>query len=82
MTADGSASKKRRGSRMEQVMQELIVERGLSYVDAIAECERRAESAAAPYLNAAFLLREEMVRLRPAVKRPAGAVSGEARYPA
>lgn len=44
-----------------EVMDEMINRRGLSYVDAISECERRAEAAAAPYLAVAEQLREAMV---------------------
>lgn len=48
--------------RVARVVTELIVKRGLSYVDAIAECERLAEKAASPYQAAATLIRAELER--------------------
>lgn len=49
--------------RVQGVVAELIVDRGLSYVDAIAACERAAEEVAAPYLAAARLIRAELERI-------------------
>ncbi|MET0601863.1 MAG: hypothetical protein ABW167_07725 [Baekduia sp.] len=48
--------------RVARVVTELIVERGLSYADAIAECERLAEKAAAPYRTAAAKIRADLER--------------------
>lgn len=46
--------------RVERILTNLVTVRGLSYVDAVKECERRAELVAAPYHAAAALLRDEL----------------------
>lgn len=50
-----------------RAISELIQRRGLSYADAIVEAERRAEAAAAPWREAAEVIRawrEELDRVR------------------
>jgi hypothetical protein len=44
------------------IVMDLVVRRGLSYADAIEDCERRAKEIAAPYLKVAELIRAEMQR--------------------
>lgn len=46
----------------ERIMRELIVRDGLSYADAIAECERRAARLARPYKVVAARLRAELAK--------------------
>lgn len=50
--------------RVRRIVIDLIVNRGLSYIDAIAECERQAQEVAAPYVTAAALVRAELERIQ------------------
>lgn len=57
--ADNDLPLPRTDQRVRLLMVDLIVQQGLSYADAIKECDRKAEEASAPYRTVAALLRAE-----------------------